>query len=308
MAESEQRNNPACKAFASEVAAHLEGEGRPQVAEHARECTACGAVLADLEAIRSAARDLPLAEPAPALWSNLRAKLAAEGAFAAPACTLFAAELPDYLEGEARPLVPSHAEQCRPCRSLLEDFTALRRAAAELPLEEPAPAVWANVRARLDAEGAFGTPVQGWRQILSWRFLQHPLPAGALAMLILMGSALTLGPSRLQTRQYGSGIEAVAMDSDAASVFANLSAGDQDRSPAFVVSKLEREFRASEASMAPDLKATYDKSLVSLDDSIHECLSSLQDEPRNTLAHDYLMAAYTRKAEVLSTALEFEGR
>jgi hypothetical protein len=77
---------------------------------------------------------------------------------------------------------------------------------------------------------------------------------------------------------------------------------------AHVVSDLEVNFRANEASMTPELKATYDKSLVSLDTSIRECLDSLHDEPRNTLAQDYLLTAYTRKAEVLSSALEFEGR
>jgi hypothetical protein len=60
--------------------------------------------------------------------------------------------------------------------------------------------------------------------------------------------------------------------------------------------------------MTPDLKATYEKSLVSLDGSIRECLDSLHHEPGNALAHDYLLTAYTRKAEVLSSALEFEGR
>jgi hypothetical protein len=75
-----------------------------------------------------------------------------------------------------------------------------------------------------------------------------------------------------------------------------------------VVSDLESNYRANEASLAPDLKATYEKSLVSLDGSIRECLDSLHQEPRNTLAHDYLLTAYTRKAEVLSSALEFEGR
>ena len=82
----------------------------------------------------------------------------------------------------------------------------------------------------------------------------------------------------------------------------------EDSALAHVVSDLESNFRANEASMAPDLKATYEKSLVSLDGSIQECLDSLQHEPRNTLAHDYLLTAYTRKAEILSSALEFDGR
>jgi hypothetical protein len=82
----------------------------------------------------------------------------------------------------------------------------------------------------------------------------------------------------------------------------------EDGALARVVSDLESNFRANEASMAPDLKATYEKSLVSLDGSIEECLDSLRHEPGNTLAHDYLLTAYTRKAEVLSSALEFQGR
>jgi DNA-binding IscR family transcriptional regulator len=89
---------------------------------------------------------------------------------------------------------------------------------------------------------------------------------------------------------------------------ASLVPPPEDISLAHVVSDLESNFKANEASMTPDLKATYEKSLVSLDGSIRECLDSLHHEPRNTLAHDYLLTAYTRKAEVLSSALEFEGR
>jgi chromatin remodeling complex protein RSC6 len=84
--------------------------------------------------------------------------------------------------------------------------------------------------------------------------------------------------------------------------------GSEDSALARLVQELESNYRANEASLAPDLKATYEKSLVSLNDSIRECLDSLQHEPRNTLAHEYLLTAYTRKAEILSSALEFEGR
>ena len=76
-----------------------------------------------------------------------------------------------------------------------------------------------------------------------------------------------------------------------------------------VVHELEETFRAREASLSPDLKATYENSLNSLDVSIRECSDSLQREPDNSLAHEYLLAAYSQKAEVLSSALEFdEGR
>jgi predicted nucleic acid-binding protein len=292
---------PACAQFDAELEAYLEGEARPFIASHAQDCPSCGAVLADLEAIREAARSLPQEEPSPVVWASLRTKLQAEGAFAVPACSQFNAELEAYLEGEARPFIASHTQDCAPCGAVLADLQAIREAARDLPEEEPSRVVWANIRARLEAEGAFGVPVSGWRQILAWRVFPHAIPLGVLAALVMLGSLLTLRDVQRWGNPQG------AADSSAvASLASALPAGDI--ALAHVVSDLERNFRANEASMTPDLKATYEKSLVSLDGSIRECLDSLQHEPSNTLAHDYLLTAYTRKAEVLSSALEFDGR
>ena len=295
---------PACAQFDRELEAYLEEdehEVRPFIASHAQDCPSCGALLADLQAIRQAAWDLPQEEPSPLAWASLRTKLQAEGAFAAPACGQFDAELEAYLEGDARPFIASHAQDCTRCGALLADFQAIREAARDLPEEEPSRVVWANVRARLEAEGAFGVPVGGWRQILAWRVFPHAVPLGVLAALVIVGSLLTLR----DVQRWGTPPGA-AESSAVASITSALPAGDI--ALAHVVSELERSFRANEASMTPDLKATYEKSLVSLDGSIRECLDSLQHEPRNTLAQDYLLTAYTRKAEVLSSALEFDGR
>jgi len=82
---SGQTDNPgfeaavACRQFDLNLQAYLEGEGRPEVAAHARECAACAVILADMEQIRSASGELPLEEPPARLWSNLRAALEAEG-------------------------------------------------------------------------------------------------------------------------------------------------------------------------------------------------------------------------------------
>jgi hypothetical protein len=304
MGESRYKGRGDCSRFDAELETYLEGEPHPFVASHAHACSSCGALLADLQAIRETARNLPQEDPSPAIWTKVRASLAAEGAFTPAACTQFAAELEAYLEGEARPFVAAHSQDCAPCGVLLADLQAIRQAARELPQEEPSRVVWANVRSRLEAEGAFGTPARGWRQILAWRVFPQAAPLGVLTTLILLGSVLTLPSGSLQ--RWGGNNEA-GISSAVPGISLVIPAGE-DGALARVVSNLESEFRANEASMAPDLKATYEKSLVSLDGSIHECLNSLKDEPRNTLAHDYLLTAYTRKAEVLSSALEFEGR
>jgi hypothetical protein len=226
------------------------------------------------------------------------------GAFGPSPCAQFSTELKAYLEGEARPFVATHAQECQPCGAMLADLQSIREAARTLPLEEPSRVVWANVRARLEAEGAFGAPVAGWRQILSWRLFPQPVPLGVLASLVVLGAMLSL-PLR-NPQPWGGPQEAAA--SSSTTEVAELAPPPEDISLAHVASDLETNFRANEASMTPDLKATYEKSLVSLDGSIRECLDSLHREPGNTLVHEYLLTAYTRKAEVLSSALEFEGR
>jgi hypothetical protein len=69
----------ACLRFDAELAAYLEGEDRPRVPAHAAECAFCGAVLTDLQAIRSAAAELQLEEPPARLWANVRSALVEEG-------------------------------------------------------------------------------------------------------------------------------------------------------------------------------------------------------------------------------------
>jgi predicted nucleic acid-binding protein len=304
MEESRHKAFAACSRFDDELEAYLEGEARPFIVSHLQECAFCGGLLADLQAIRQAARELPREEPSRLVWANLRSRLAAEGAFGVPACSRFDTELEAYLEGETRPFIVSHSQDCAPCGALLADLQSIRQAARELPREEPSRVVWANVRARLEAEGAFGVPVSGWRQVMAWRILPHAIPLGVLAVLVFLGSVLTLPSSSIQ--RWGGSDEMAG--SPAVAHMASAMPTGEDGALAHVVSDLESNFRANEASMAPDLKATYEKSLVSLDGSIRECLDSLQHEPRNTLAHDYLLTAYTRKAEILSSALEFEGR
>ena len=79
----------------------------------------------------------------------------------------FDEELEAYLEGEARPFIAAHALDCSGCGALLADLQSIRQAARDLPQEEPSRVVWANVRARLEAEGAFGRRSAGGGK--SWR-------------------------------------------------------------------------------------------------------------------------------------------
>lgn len=220
-----------------------------------------------------------------------------------PACLQFDAELMAFLEGEEKPLVASHAQECVFCRVVLADLQQILSLARELPLLKPSAAVWANIRAVLDQEGVLREKVTGWSRLQHFLFLQNPAAIGALACLVLFASFLTVRPESFGP-QVPSDLVAT-MEKPAAAYPVNSS---EDRNLTQMIQDLEKNFRANEKLLTPETQATYEKGLVSLDISIRECRDSLRQEPANTLARDYLMAAYTRKAEVLASALEFGGR
>jgi len=221
-----------------------------------------------------------------------------------PACYQFALELEAYMEGEKEPFVPAHAHECAFCRVILEDLEALRSAARALPLEEPSPAVWSNIRAQLVAAGAFGERVGFWNWFGQLDFLPRPVPVAAFACLLLLGCLVTVPRTYLE-HQATPELSALPASTPTRSMAFAGDSGTLERA----VRELEETFRAREGSLSPDLKATYEKSLNSLDASIRECNDSLEREPDNSLAHEYLFAAYSQKAQVLSSALELdEGR
>jgi len=80
-ANKPEESRPACHQFDRDLPAYLEGEERPGVPAHARQCAYCGVLLADLEQMRFACHHLSLEEPSARVWANVRATLAYEGAF-----------------------------------------------------------------------------------------------------------------------------------------------------------------------------------------------------------------------------------
>ena len=220
-------------------------------------------------------------------------------------CDRFELDLEAYMEGENKPSVPAHLHECVFCKVVFEDLIALGRAAHELPLEEPSPVVWANIRAQLSAEGAFAEKAGLWNWFGQLDVLRRPVPRAAFACVLALGCWLA-APRNYPRPETAASPTAPAGEPTVVRSMAFVGGGEGFEK---AVRELEEAFKAREATLAPDVKATYENSLSSLDASIRECNDSLQREPGNSLAHEYLFAAYSQKADVLSSALEFdEGR
>jgi hypothetical protein len=84
MPEQPEAARAQCVKFDLDLPAFLEGESRPEVMSHARQCPFCSVILADLHLIQSQATQVLLEDPPSRVWANVRATLDAEGVFREP--------------------------------------------------------------------------------------------------------------------------------------------------------------------------------------------------------------------------------
>jgi hypothetical protein len=219
-------------------------------------------------------------------------------------CRRFDASVGDYLDGESRPEISEHAGQCRSCGLVLSDLKQLISASTALPDEDPPPRLWANLRICLMNEGLI-RPQEGFWGRWSSRldFLRRPAPVAVLGGLAVLSVVLVLPSS-------GSDSDSLAFlpSSSSTAQLASSAGADVNRNLQQTVQELQAIYQSRAASFQPALSAAYEQGLRSLDVSIKECQESVRREPANSLARDYLLSAYEQKAEVLQSALEFDGR
>jgi hypothetical protein len=219
-------------------------------------------------------------------------------------CRKFDQGLSAYLEGEDKPEVLAHAQQCPYCSVVLADLEQIRFAAYHLSLEQPPARVWANIHATLQAEGIIREPVPAWHRWLPGLAFRHnPAPVGALACLALLGLTLLVSPRSLQTPGSVEGSPA-SVRTTAAAAFVPAVNDELTRT----LTEMESAYRAQESSLEPALQDAYRKSLKSLDASIEESLQHCQRHPGSLLAREYLVSAYQSKVEVLGSALQSTAR
>lgn len=219
------------------------------------------------------------------------------------ACRQFDLDLPAYLEGEDRPRVASHAQECAFCGVVLADLELIRSRSSELLLEDPPARVWANIQATLAAEGYLREPQAGWLKWLpslsQFHLTRYAAPFAAMACLTLVVTLLTIRTNQNHISRPSSPQASVPVNAPEPAVNAGLVES---------VRAMEKSYREREKFLDPSVQASYRKGLKSLDDSIRECRDSLDKEPTDAVAREYLASAYQQKAAVLFAALEYDGR
>jgi hypothetical protein len=208
-------------------------------------------------------------------------------------CAQFRDALDGWMDGERSAEQDAHARECSVCRSLIQDLALISTSAVSLDDGDEAPPerLWLSLRAKLEKEGLIREPRQGWTQSLGrWSegvfgVVPRPAIAGAYIAALLAVSLSVAGPLDRHFRQ----ATPAAVDTEPLS--AQLNSDEQD-----AISSL--------SNANPAVNASLQSSLAVLDNDISLCEKSVQENPDDEAARDYLYEAYQQKADLLAEISE----
>ena len=211
-------------------------------------------------------------------------------------CKAFLDHVQLWMEGTPPPDAEAHLRNCPSCHNVIDDLNAIRSEARSWNAEEAEPPahIWASLQSRLEQEGLIHDPRSVQPQPSSSRwfsgwFAGLPRPALAGAYLVLL-IAVAFGFSRPVNKRVNE---------------ARWLEGTQDST-----SPLSAQLTAEQVSFAsfndsnPVVTASLNKNLAIVDNYIALCEKSVQEEPQNEVARDYLYEAYQQKADLLAQMTE----
>src|ERR1700678_148992 len=212
-------------------------------------------------------------------------------------CRDFQRRLEAWIEGERAPDALTHFRECFDCRMGVEDMNAIQNEARAWGDHEAEPneRVWTSLRTQLEQEGLIRTAkaervspaaLPSGENWLSGFFARIPRPALAgayLSIVVALGFALS-GPANKQTNeaQWLKGTQVATSP-----LSAKLNSFEQNSIP-------------SNRDLNPAVTASLQQNLAIVDNYISLCEKSVQEEPQNEVARDYLYEAYQQKADLLA--------
>jgi len=203
-------------------------------------------------------------------------------------CKEFHSYLEPWMNGERSPEARAHLRDCPDCRTLVGDLEAIHSSAHDWGLAEAEPPrrVWTALRAQLEAEKIIREPrteTGGWFEA-AFRGLRRPALAGAYVAAVV---AVAFGLSGPVTRHFNhqrwlDGTQQFTLPANA-----QLTTAEQTAVSSF-------------GEATPDVTASLHQNLEIVDNYITLCEKTVQEDPENELARDYLYGAYQQKADLLA--------
>ncbi|MGH9689589.1 MAG: hypothetical protein ACRD4C_00535 [Candidatus Acidiferrales bacterium] len=215
-------------------------------------------------------------------------------------CNEFLNQLDAWLEGERQPDARSHVRDCARCRGVAGDLDAIHEAAPLLAVEdaESPERVWIAIRAQLEQEGLIAGPSRpahqaspessgGWFE--GFFGLPRRAALAVVYMALLVAAAFALGSSGNHGFDENSWMKNT--ENSTLPLSAHLDSAEQAAVSSFSDSK----------SL---VAASLHQNLAVVDNYISLCEKSVQEQPENELARDFLYQAYQQKADLLGQMAE----
>jgi hypothetical protein len=212
-------------------------------------------------------------------------------------CKGFLSHLDAWSEGERPADSKAHLRDCASCQAIVADLTAIQTEARSWSaLESEAPErVWTSLRAQLEQEGLIHTSETDravvavvapshadWLRELFSRIPRPALAGAYLSVLVALAFALS-GPASRESNEarwlQGTQVETSPLS-------AKLNSFEQNP--------------LASRDLNPAVTASLQQNLAIVDNYISLCEKSVQEEPENEVARDYLYEAYQQKADLLA--------
>jgi anti-sigma factor RsiW len=219
--------------------------------------------------------------------------------------------LSEYLDGTlghtAHAAVGAHIAGCAACAAAREDFHAIIAVAREARGQLFAPtderALWQRVRDTVEAElparanaKTAAAPAGFWSSVFGRRFeLSLPqLAAGVAALVVAVASATALTvryAAPAESADRAAGMRRVVADD----VYPRAYLEQHQAS----LNYWEQRVQARKASWNPRMRASFDRSVHVLDQTVSDSLNDLRQNPHDEVAEEMLNSALRDKIELL---------
>ena len=221
--------------------------------------------------------------------------------------------LSDFLDGtlthSEHAAVGAHVAACPPCAAAREDFHAIIAVARESRGQLFAPpderALWLRVRNTVEAESlperAASAPRAAagfWARLSGrrWEFSLPQLAAGAASLVVAVASVTALGVRYVSQDEgaradRGASVRRVVSDEFYPRTYLDTHEAN--------LRYLEQRVQARKASWNPRMRASFDRSVDVLDQTVSESLDDLRQNPHDEVAEEMLNSALRDKIELL---------
>jgi hypothetical protein len=193
-------------------------------------------------------------------------------------CKDFMDRLDSWMGGNPPSDAEAHLRNCPNCRSLIDDLKAICTEASSWRAEE----IEGLIHENRPADAVKATWFGGWLAALP-----RPALAGAYLTLLIAGAFALSRPINKQTNEARW-----------------LAASEDSTLPLRAQLTAEQDSFASFNNANPVVTASLNKNLAIVDNYIALCEKSVQEEPQNEVARDYLYEAYQQKADLLAQMTE----